>query len=232
MSEPVENEGAEAFAGRVLAPDAADWPRNVVNLARAYLALRLLPTGFVHGVEREFSTEPSPETGSRVLDVGSVPVTHEQLGLLPTGAAGEPEFGPITDAELDAARVVLPTPAREPVAGPNLTEVAPTWVIVFEDQSVRPVFYRGTEADARAVLAHYEERWACHLYVSATCIPHPPSGRVTVTEAMALAAAREFAGQRGESFDAMWDQLGDRDQDEFVSEWTDIIRAALNRSEP
>lgn len=70
-----------------------------------------------------------------------------------------------------------PLPSAEPVAGMNLIEVAPPWVIFFEDQSVRPVFYRGTEADARAVLAHYETQWACHLYVSASAIARttPPA---------------------------------------------------------
>jgi hypothetical protein len=48
-----------------------------------------------------------------------------------------------------------------------------------------------------------------------------------VTDAMALAAMREFSAQKGESHDAMWGAVDTKDKLEMLSEWRAIIECAL-----
>ncbi len=48
-----------------------------------------------------------------------------------------------------------------------------------------------------------------------------------VTEAMAIAAMREFSAQKGESHDALWSALDDKTRAELVSEWQHIVDCAL-----
>lgn len=48
-----------------------------------------------------------------------------------------------------------------------------------------------------------------------------------VTDAMALAAMREFSAQKGESHDALWSQLEDATKRELIDEWRAVIECAL-----
>ena len=47
-----------------------------------------------------------------------------------------------------------------------------------------------------------------------------------ITDAQCLDAAREYAAQHGESFDAMWSQFDPMLREQFISEWRAVLECA------
>lgn len=99
------------------------------------------------------------------------------------------------------------------------------------------------ERDSDGVFVDGVPTWVCHcgrriilgmgcgtcLITSTFTSPiHPAAERgvTEITDAMAIAAMREFSAQKGESHDAMWSQMDAQMQAEVISEWRYILAAA------
>lgn len=225
MAKEADAKFCEAFGGD--GETSAYWLTQAVAEVRAALA-RLLPTGAAGEGESEppiVPTNPTcPDCKGNWL--------HAHYWTRQAAIAEE---------RARKAESALPTPAREPVANVGQPEckrchgyheaaVCPFSDALLDLHSVLPVAWAIHYPNASYV-QYTESKATADACLGAKVTPlytHPPTPEAgTVTEAMALAAAREHAAQMGESFDAMWDQMDERERAEFVIDWSVILRKAL-----
>lgn len=120
----------------------------------------------------------------------------------------------------------------EPVAASVSGEAEPVaWVPRERASGHLFMQYVSRKEDEARVFVERESRTRQRLSNICDAVPlytHPAAARgvTEITDAMAIAAMREFSAQKGESHDAMWSQMDAQMQAEVISEWRYILAAA------